>query len=56
LSLEIFQSEKVAAIADAVVKSAVLMTLSVLICYRWHISEEINKLIRTKILRKKEEQ
>lgn len=56
LSLEIFQSEKVAAIADAVVKSAVLMTLSVLICYHWHISEEINKLIRTKILRKKEEQ
>lgn len=56
LSSQVFQSAKVAAITDAIVKTAVFMALSVLICYHWHISEEINKLIRTKILRKKEEQ
>lgn len=55
LFFHLIQSAKVAAIVDAIIKSTAFMALSVFICYRWHISEEINKLIRTKILRKKEE-
>ena len=36
--------------ADAVVKSILLIGVTVLVCYYWHISEEINRLIR-KMLR-----
>jgi hypothetical protein len=34
------------ALVDAGVKSLVLMAVSVGVCYFWHISEELNRLIR----------
>lgn len=56
LFLRLIHNVKVASLSNAIVKSVLFMAFSILICYRWHISEEINKLIRTKILREKEEQ
>ena len=38
------------ALVDALVKSVLLMVVTVGICYYWHISEDINRLIR-KMLR-----
>jgi O-antigen/teichoic acid export membrane protein len=39
-------SPTVNALVDAGVKSIVLMAISVGVCYFWHISEEVNRLIR----------
>ena len=39
-------SVKVNALVDAGVKSAVLMAVALVSCYYWHISEEVNQLIR----------
>ena len=38
------------ALVDAAVKSTLLMVVTLLVCYYWHISEDINRLIR-KMLR-----
>ena len=43
-------SQTANAMVDAVVKSVLLMGITILVCYYWHISEEINQLIR-KMLR-----
>ena len=43
-------SQTTNAMVDAVVKSILLIGVTVLVCYYWHISEEINRLIR-KMLR-----
>lgn len=56
LFFHVIHSEQIAALTDAVVRTMLLMVVSVLICYFWTISEEVNKLIRTKLLRKKEEE
>ena len=39
------------ALIDALVKSVFLMVVTVVVCYFWHISEDVNRLIR-KMLRK----
>ena len=43
-------SQTANAMADAMVKSVLLMGVTFVVCYFWHISEEINQLIR-KMLR-----
>ena len=43
-------SQTVNALVDAVVKSTFLMVVTMVVCYYWHISEDINRLIR-KMLR-----
>lgn len=39
-------STTVAALSDAVVKSVFLMAVTAVVCYYWHISEDVNRLIR----------
>jgi len=56
LFLKLIQNVKIAMLSDAVVKTTVLALASVLICYYWTISNEVNHLIRSKILRIKEDQ
>jgi hypothetical protein len=46
-------SEKVAFFAESIVRSLFLLMASIWVCYKWNISDEINRIIR-KALRIKE--
>lgn len=54
LFMRFFSVEKVAILADAIVRTSFLAAVAASICYLWNISDEISHLIRVKVLRKKE--
>jgi len=56
LFLRLIHNVKVATLSNAIVKTILLMVVSILICYYWTISNEVNHLIRSKILRIKDDQ